>query len=139
MEPDKNEQARILAQIWEILGRIVKDGLSPMEYAPLLATIASLADKLPGPEHGIFLKLPRNERDLLRDLATRLVDFKTEQLRHLATGTVSNPELEAYREFIERLLNRQGTILPDFESLYDRKADLDAKFFGPGSSGEQAP
>jgi hypothetical protein len=32
------------------------------------------------------------------------------------------------RDFIDRLLARQGTRPPDFESLYNRKDELDRKF-----------
>jgi hypothetical protein len=33
-------------------------------------------------------------------------------------------------EFVERLIGRQGSIEPDYDALYNKKAELDRKFFG---------
>jgi hypothetical protein len=34
-------------------------------------------------------------------------------------------------DFFNLLVNRQGTVPPDFEELYQKKAELDRKLFGP--------
>lgn len=34
------------------------------------------------------------------------------------------------QEFIQQLVNRQGTTMPDFDSLYRRKDELDRELFG---------
>ena len=39
------------------------------------------------------------------------------------------PLHDAYGDFVQRLTDRQGTILPDFEYLYDRRGKLDGKLF----------
>ena len=36
----------------------------------------------------------------------------------------------SFREFVERLIQRQGGIEPDYNALYSKKAELDHKFFG---------
>jgi hypothetical protein len=36
-----------------------------------------------------------------------------------------------WREFVSRLIDRQGTVAPDFEALYRRKAELDRKPHDP--------
>ena len=36
-------------------------------------------------------------------------------------------------DFMRRLKNRQGTIPPDFDALYEKKADIDRKLLGPNA------
>jgi len=38
-----------------------------------------------------------------------------------------SPAIIEYAAFAEKLINRQGTIMPDFESLRRRKAELDRR------------
>jgi hypothetical protein len=42
-------------------------------------------------------------------------------------GRVLDPPVAAMPDFMQQLKDRQGSIAPDFESLYRRKAELDRK------------
>ena len=62
-------------------------------------------------------------------------DVLEELLRDLESQgyplTAAERETFKWAVFIMRLNSRQGTIAPDFESLYQRKAKLDAKLRAP--------
>jgi hypothetical protein len=57
---------------------------------------------------------------------SREMDLLGRRLIAQAEPTKDETEVVA---FIERLETRQGTIPPDFQTLYARKADLDRRFF----------
>jgi hypothetical protein len=42
----------------------------------------------------------------------------------------SQLELNRFREFIRRLAERQGTVMPNLKALYEYKSDLDRKLMG---------
>jgi len=64
--------------------------------------------------------------ELVADLKKAYVEILEKQFRD---GRWSAIEREKLIAFIERMLGRQGTIPTDFESLYNRKAELDRKMF----------
>jgi hypothetical protein len=41
------------------------------------------------------------------------------------TQAEAQKRIEDQRHFVERLVRRQGTSMPDFRSLYEKKAKLD--------------
>ncbi len=48
-----------------------------------------------------------------------------------AVGVVlASPELFEFIAFVQRLIERQGTIMPDFAAIRKRKSKLDRKLFG---------
>jgi len=37
----------------------------------------------------------------------------------------------AYQEFVTKLISRQATIMPDFDAIREKKAEIDRKLLGP--------
>ena len=62
-------------------------------------------------------------------------DELEENLRYLESHgyplTAAERETIKWGNFVVRLSSRQGTIMPDFEALYRRKAKLDGKLRDP--------
>ena len=82
--------------------------------------------------HAFVEKHLRDTLDNLKATGALMLDiFSAEQnLNSFTNGLdqfVSKVELAA---FIERLMTRQGTTIPDFDALYRRKAELDSKLSG---------
>jgi hypothetical protein len=57
-----------------------------------------------------------------------------------AIGLVLSEPVEVveYRAFVERLIRRQGSIMPDFASIYRRKAAIDRNFLNDSQNDPDA-
>jgi hypothetical protein len=63
---------------------------------------------------------------VMADLKKRCAETLDSQFRDGLWGAVERHKLVA---FIEQLLNRQGTKIPDLEAFYQQKAELDRRLF----------
>src|SRR5581483_1918827 len=68
--------------------------------------------------------------EVVAGLRNSFLEILEQQFRD---GMWSKVERHKLIAFIEDLLERQGTIPPNLESLYECKAELDRKFFGGNS------
>jgi len=80
-------------------------------------------------------------RHALSALADGDFDFRraAEFCKCMLVATMPSSSHSPAAAFAAQLKARQGTVMPDFESLYRHKDELDRKLFGPEASEPDAP
>lgn len=73
------------------------------------------------------------QSDLLSaDVVDRIVKMKSENYRQLKEDWLARLTQMELAVFKHQLHNRQGTVLPDFDAIYQERKELDRKMFEGG-------